>query len=178
MDNLQTHFLNLCEKLQTGAKLTADELSTGMLCICCLQLSVGKEEELATMFLDKGADVKEPALVSGAIMYNQIGLLKLLCERGANIHSEDFLYDCIWSGRNKAIDILLAHGVNPDGSTGLPLQTALDEGRISSAMILLKAGANPDYYGDGRWSGISAASSYDQIKEILARKFAEATASL
>jgi hypothetical protein len=173
MDTLQTHFANLCHTLRAGGKLTAAELSTGMLCICCLQLAGGKEIELATLFLDKGADSNNPALFTGAIMYNQLDLLRLLCQRaGANIKSsEDIMYDCIWQGRKEALEILLDHGWNPDGSTGLPLQSALDDGEITSAMVLLQAGANPDYHGDARWSGISAASSYDEIKEILADKF-------
>ena len=173
MNDLQTHFANLCDTLRVSGQLTAAELSTGMLCICCLQLAPGKETELATLFLDKGADSHSPALFSGVIMYNQLDLLVLLCKRGggAIITSEDIMYECIWQGRKEALEILLAHGWNPDGSTGLPLETALYDGQITLAMILLQAGANPDYHGDARWSGISAASSYDEIKEILANKY-------
>ncbi len=93
MDNLQTHFANLCDTLRGSGQLTAAELSTGMLCICCLQLASGKEIELATLFLDKGADSHNPVLFSGAIMYNQLDLLVLLCKRGggAKITSEDIM---------------------------------------------------------------------------------------
>ncbi|KAJ6118977.1 hypothetical protein N7471_013597 [Penicillium samsonianum] len=59
------------------------------------------------------------------------------------------LHDCPSWIRLKMVQLLLEHGVDPNGNGGLeisqtPLQRAIENGEIDIAMLLLKWGANPN----------------------------------
>jgi uncharacterized protein len=91
-----------------------------------------------------------------AVYYSQLGPLKILLDKGANINatggpiSDTPLHVAVTNGQYEVIRILLGRGadVNAMSNAGTPIFYSAIQGDRRSAKVLLDAGANPNLKSD------------------------------
>lgn len=137
--------------------------------------------ELAKLFLAAGADINQPiaedeayTVLQSAIISENVHLVRLLVEKGANIHARDkwkrtTLFHA-GASKIKIVQTLLDAGAdvntpNPDGRT--PLWNAVRYRKVAVARLLLEHGAKvrTKRYSDGP-SILQIAKDHD-IKELM-----------
>jgi len=129
----------------------------------------GGHEELFTLFLRSGADMKDyvPTFISAA-RGGHHWVMKVLLQQGIHVDSEknsagaESLESAARSGSKEAVQLLIENGVDVDTQTedwGSALQAAAVSGHAEVVKLLVKNGASVDT-GGGVWgSALSAAAS-------------------
>jgi ankyrin repeat protein len=109
--------------------------------------------DVIRFLVDKGADVSSPDLLYHVVCRGERELTEVLIKRGANVNTVSSrwgypvsLYAC-WSGNPAVLELLLAHGANPnvDDEGWSLLHYEIWAGDVRMAKVLLDKGANPNY---------------------------------
>jgi ankyrin repeat protein len=98
-------------------------------------------------YLDKNLEYAGITLLTGAIKYQQIPIIRFLIQRGANINKAAYkMYTSLEYACEKQyydiITLLLASGANPNGRLARPLHIAAEKNDIRLVQELLDAGAD------------------------------------
>jgi ankyrin repeat protein len=121
--------------------------------ITAMFLAVDKgHEKIVKLLIDSGSrmDIKEDkgaTLVAAAAHSNRINILKLLIKAGADFNGTKL----------HKKDVVLK---------GTPLMVAAERGKLESALMLIKAGTNPDFQGDRGLTALMLAASTNQPEVV------------
>jgi ankyrin repeat protein len=105
----------------------------------CVRLLIEHGADPNTIFTQDGAEL--PVLFS-ACMANNVGVVRLLLERGAKANDNESAHHSAEMNRRECLELLLAHGAELGPALYFVAQSG---GRIEGAQWLLEHGADPDF---------------------------------
>jgi len=107
--------------------------------------------------------VWEQSPLREAIVGEQIEIVRLLLESGADPNKEYALLMAVAEGFNKSVHLLLQYGADPshiDEEGAAPLKEAAGNGDLDSARTLLEAGADIEYFGGTDGATVLGAAAF------------------
>lgn len=130
---------------------------------------------IVKLLFDYGAAIGSTGALAAATTARDLNIMRLLLDKGADPNvpgegnDETPLQIACSSLQLEAVELLLAHGANPNiggGRFGTPLQTASAEGSVETSKLLIGKGADVNQIGGTFGTALHVAAFYGHLEMV------------